>query len=52
MTDKVQTKAKMEELTISNVRPALETAKLKTVVPEQASAGSDVVNRQWQRDPK
>ena len=32
----MQTKTKMEELTIGNVESALETGKLKTVVPEQA----------------
>ncbi|ETS81554.1 hypothetical protein PFICI_06556 [Pestalotiopsis fici W106-1] len=34
-TSTVETKTAMEELTISNIRSALETGRLKTVVPEQ-----------------
>ena len=40
LADSLQTKTKMEELTLANVRSALETGKLQTLVPEQAQANT------------
>lgn len=42
-TSSVETKTKMEECTIGNVRSALETGMLKTVVPEQRDLMSQLL---------